>query len=659
MLVAVDARRRRARVARELCARELVHAQRLERVPDEREFAEPDQEHRHVVLVEEEPGEHQEQDHKRRRELRRHLHGVEGRAKAHPQPDPREVLQQHHADVHQVVRKPLPERGHEIQNRAVDDAGRELKRERHEERRQEVRQRRVHARGALARHHLELLRNDLRDADGAAERLVHRLEEQNAGPVLDGDLVAPHAQVHHAEEQTEKRVHRVLDGERRDVARLFPPGAEQQQLERNPELRPRVRRAIALRACSLRRDGYGSRRGSRRAFDARRGEALVQRLDARARRRLELGRAEVHGDGVQEVIRGVEVLRHGRAQRCEVRRASRPAVPGVHQPSAGEQHELVHQRVDGGSRLVHRGHHRPPLFPREVLQRGHYVQRLERVQTRRGLVHEDELRVVQEVHADGDALALAARNAANDLVADARVGGGDQAEVGDDQLDRALLLLQGHFRSQAELRGEHERLAHGGQSEERVLLLHVRAHARHLAGRRDDPAVREHRARDLGTRAARNAERQRVEQGGLAAPARAHEREQGAALGLAADVRQDGLHLHVRRVGIRRRVDRLLRRLAGHRVRHVAPLQVDPGVGRRAHLPRLRGHVFDGQDGRRVIQRRIIQRHIVQRRQRREKCEPAVSAATSWKPEADASRPQIPATRRVAPVENRGLDRGD
>ena len=101
------------------------------------------------------------------------------------------------------------------------------------------------------------------------------------------------------------------------------------------------------------------------------------------------------------------------------------------------------------TRLVHGRDDGPTLLDGEVLERGHDVEGLEGVETGRGLVHEDEPRVVKEVHADRDPLALATGNAADLLVSDDGIRSCDQAEVGDDVVDFLFLLLQGHVLGQA------------------------------------------------------------------------------------------------------------------------------------------------------------------------------------------------------------------
>ena len=426
MLVAVHARTR-GPVARELRTLELVHAQRLEGVADERNLPEPDEPDRDVRLVEEETAKHEKQDDEGGRELRRHLHRRETRRQAHAEPDAREVLEGHHREEDEVVANPLAQAGHVIDDRAVHHAGYELQRQRDQKGGNVVGQRRVHPRRALPADNLELLRDDLRDADGGSERLVHRLEEEDPGAVLDAGLVARHPQVHHAKKQRKERLHDVLDGERRRVPRLLPPRPRQQKLERNPKP-ARVFRVLLRLGPPARRETHHQALGvalpSRHVVDELDDRhllprhALRQLLDALHRRFRQLGRAIIHGDDVEEVVRGVEVLRHGLAQRGEVRRAR--ALPGsrVNESTAAEEHELVDEGVDAGPGLVHGRDDGPTLLDGEVLERGHDVEGLEGVETGRGLVHEDEPRVVKEVHADRDPLALATGNAADLLISD-------------------------------------------------------------------------------------------------------------------------------------------------------------------------------------------------------------------------------------------------
>eukprot|EP00982_Pelagococcus_subviridis_P012848 31198-Pelagococcus_subviridis.AAC.16 len=269
---------------------------------------------------------------------------------------------------------------------------------------------------------------------------------------------------------------------------------------------------------------------------------------------------------------------------------------------------MIHEREDRRPRLVHARDDGASLPHREVFQCRHHVQSLERVETARGLVHENELRVVQEVHPYRDALAFAAGYPSDHLVPDHRVRRGDEAEVRDDGRHRVLDLLRGRVRWQPELRGERERLADGGQREQRVFLLDVRGDARHLRRRRHLLAVRVDRPAHARARALRDAERERVQQRRLPASGRAHEREQRAAEDVAAEAVEDDL-----------RLDRGVLRLGlfGHRVRHVAPLKRDAVLGDdradvpvRRHLLRVRVLVRpqrDGHRGRRFLAARAAE----------------------------------------------------
>ena len=93
---------------------------------------------------------------------------------------------------------------------------------------------------------------------------------------------------------------------------------------------------------------------------------------------------------------------------------------------------------------------------------------------------------------DGDALALAAGDAADLFVTDDGVGGAHEAEIGDDGVHSGVLLGEGRARSEAKLRAEEEGLSDGGEGEKGVLLLNVGAHACHLRGIFEALAVRVH-----------------------------------------------------------------------------------------------------------------------------------------------------------------------
>ena len=103
-----------------------------------------------------------------------------------------------------------------------------------------------------------------------------------------------------------------------------------------------------------------------------------------------------------------------------------------------------------------------PFVTARSLRGGHDVERLECVQSTRGLVHKDESRIVQQVHTDGDALTLAAGDAADLFVPHDRLRGADQAEVRDYVLHRRLLRRERDIRPQSELRGEEQGLADRG-----------------------------------------------------------------------------------------------------------------------------------------------------------------------------------------------------
>ena len=105
------------------------------------------------------------------------------------------------------------------------------------------------------------------------------------------------------------------------------------------------------------------------------------------------------------------------------------------------------------------GDHRGAL-QRELLQQRDHLLRLEGVQPGGGLVEEEQVGAADELAADGEALALAARDAAALGVAHDRVGRLDERQFADELLDERLLLGERHVLWQPEPRGEEQRLAH-------------------------------------------------------------------------------------------------------------------------------------------------------------------------------------------------------
>eukprot|EP00268_Persea_americana_P052393 TRINITY_DN58613_c0_g1_i1.p3 TRINITY_DN58613_c0_g1~~TRINITY_DN58613_c0_g1_i1.p3 ORF type:complete len:123 (+),score=18.26 TRINITY_DN58613_c0_g1_i1:1566-1934(+) len=95
------------------------------------------------------------------------------------------------------------------------------------------------------------------------------------------------------------------------------------------------------------------------------------------------------------------------------------------------------------------------------------------VQTRSGLVQEEDNRVVDNVYTNRDPAALSAGNSSVPLVADDRPGGSPEAELVDQGLDPGLLLGLGEGPREAELGREHERLLYREHGVEEVVLHNV------------------------------------------------------------------------------------------------------------------------------------------------------------------------------------------
>mmetsp|Transcript_100210 Transcript_100210/g.323296 ORF Transcript_100210/g.323296 Transcript_100210/m.323296 type:complete len:256 (-) Transcript_100210:220-987(-) len=228
----------------------------------------------------------------------------------------------------------------------------------------------------------------------------------------------------------------------------------------------------------------------------------------------------VHADEVQVVVSVVEVRWHGVADAPEVLGALQHALTGVGGPALREQDDLVHELVDAAPRLVDAADDGVPRL-RQLLERQHDVLGLEAVQAGGGLVHEDELRLVHQLQAEVDPLPLAARDATLPrlVAAHERLPHWRQAEQADDFVRAACPLLRAHLR-QAELGRHAQRLLHGAQGEERIVLLHVGAHAGQVhAGRVEGRALglQQHRPRERGARQGGGAAGQRVQEAALAA----------------------------------------------------------------------------------------------------------------------------------------------
>ena len=159
------------------------------------------------------------------------------------------------------------------------------------------------------------------------------------------------------------------------------------------------------------------------------------------------------------------------AQPAEVRRGAR-RLACVHELPLGQQQKVVEHLEGGAARLVDDGDHRGALH-RELLEQRDHLLRLEGVQPRGGLVEEEQVGAANELAADGEPLALAARDAAALGVAHDGVGRLDERELLKQAVDHLALLLERHVRRQPQPRCEHERLPDRHLRVEDVLLPNV------------------------------------------------------------------------------------------------------------------------------------------------------------------------------------------
>lgn len=174
------------------------------------------------------------------------------------------------------------------------------------------------------------------------------------------------------------------------------------------------------------------------------------------------------------VVHGVGVHGHGHAQVAEVAHALGGAVM-VDDVAVEHEQDHVELQEDLRRGLVDRSHHRPARVGQPV-QEPDQVEGSGGVESGGRLVQEDQRGVDQQLHADRGALLLAARESADEAVADVGLGALLEAQRVDHALDQGVLLgvrLEG----QPQVGDEAEGLARreGGQHE--VLLHHVADHA--------------------------------------------------------------------------------------------------------------------------------------------------------------------------------------
>mmetsp|Transcript_15262 Transcript_15262/g.61372 ORF Transcript_15262/g.61372 Transcript_15262/m.61372 type:complete len:849 (-) Transcript_15262:599-3145(-) len=238
----------------------------------------------------------------------------------------------------------------------------------------------------------------------------------------------------------------------------------------------------------------------------------------------------------------------------------------VDEAPGSEEGELVEFADHGPRRLVDGADDGAPQVRGEVDERLDDVERGRGVEPRRRLVDEHDGQPGEQVHADGESFFLPARDADLERRADDVVGFGAQAELGDDRVDAGVFLGVRHVSRQSQLGRVEQRLAHGEDLGEDLVLR--RHGADLLEGREvgvaavdDDVAVEERLEQPrLGrdVRAARQAAGEEVEQGRFARARGAHEDGDRAAVEGERDV-LDGELLGARRVS----------------VRHVADLDID------------------------------------------------------------------------------------
>mmetsp|Transcript_17005 Transcript_17005/g.52199 ORF Transcript_17005/g.52199 Transcript_17005/m.52199 type:complete len:619 (-) Transcript_17005:449-2305(-) len=227
--------------------------------------------------------------------------------------------------------------------------------------------------------------------------------------------------------------------------------------------------------------------------------------------------AEVVVDQVDVVVRGVRVLRHGAPDGVEVLDGLVHAAE-VGAAAAREQQALVEELPELRRRLVD-GHGHGVAHAAEHVQLSHDAHGAHSVEARGGLVEQDHGRLADDLHRHAQAPLLPAAEALAEEVADDDVGGVHEAAAAHDDLDARLPLRARERRGQREERAVHERLAHGEDAHERVLLGHV-AHVAAAGLDAELGAVREHAAR---LRAECRAPREDVQQRRLAGAAGAHD----------------------------------------------------------------------------------------------------------------------------------------
>ena len=210
---------------------------------------------------------------------------------------------------------------------------------------------------------------------------------------------------------------------RRPVARHLAPASPQQQRELTPE------------SDTLTRDGHrtiadgGATLGTTLTL---RGRILAHLFDdvrdALLGRRRRLRGRHVDAHEIDQILGGVDIGRNGVSSRAEPR-ARRFHGTKVRAPPAREEIQVVKQLDDGRSRLVNRAHHRLVLLSRQSRQRRHDALSLERIQTARRFIREDDARRADELHSQRQSLLFPAADPSRLRIAHARIRARRQTEI--------------------------------------------------------------------------------------------------------------------------------------------------------------------------------------------------------------------------------------
>lgn len=134
--------------------------------------------------------------------------------------------------------------------------------------------------------------------------------------------------------------------------------------------------------------------------------------------------------------------------------------------------------------LVHGGHHRDPLVPREPGDAAHDVERRRAVQPAGGLVEERQRRRRQQLDADAHAPALPAADPLAHAAADAVPGNRGEPHLPDGTVGALPLLGCRHRVRQLQLRRVVDGFSHRQRRHQQCLLGHVglQYNARELIG---------------------------------------------------------------------------------------------------------------------------------------------------------------------------------